>query len=466
MEFAHIDKSTTKMKARECTNNEFYYGFSSWIHYLKQLQDIFCQRHEKFVVITGANGSGKSTLLAKFASSLDKEVYVNTIEGNSELNLRELIHSLQDNFDIKLCKDEIITLEQIDQIVYQALHVQHIYLLVIDDAHKMPVETLEAILRIANNRKDSIRLSIILSGDVYLKKRIACIQERLGRSQSFFCLELMPLTLTESNEYVRFWLKKANVDDRSAFSQVMLQRVYNLSGGFPGRINRIAQQILRDRIKFEQQYEKYEENKEFAPTNLFKFTKIAWLFIPIFIFFGGFYLYFHFHQTQIKHTVIAEQKYKRPHVVVKRNKPKVKQEEAYAYIPSIADLPIENIQRSKAPVNPINNASNASETQTTTVAVKSQPLETSVAIPAVSSPGFTIQLMGGSNRAALNQYLDLPSIRNKVRVVHTLNQGKDWYVLVYGQFKDQEEARIAMQQLPELLKIQKPWIRSWATLSE
>lgn len=463
------------------TYQSSYYAFPSWQNHINCFKNSFLVKQEKLGLIIGANGCGKTTLLSRLASEIQEDFCVHTILGDPKLRLEDLVENLKTAFEIPDTKD-IITLEQIDQIVYQFLSRQHKYFLLVDDAHKLPIETLEGLLRVANNAKDSRGPKILLCGDVYLKKRIENLQEKLGRQETISAIELSPLSLAESREYIDFWVIKMDAD-RTVFSELILQRIYNLSGGFPGRINRVVQQITRDRKKFEQQFGTQEDNEEqFLSHKRHGLRNLLLLFLTLGITCYYFYCYVYQHPTD-KKAVVAKKlpvhKSLAVHKTTTRNHlSSIQREKGFAYIASIAGLPIEHIQPTTIPTQQI---VTTVQSQFTTAAVHrddkpvnknskmiSNSLE-SIAKHSLDKKkhlSYTIQLMAGSHKNDLQRYSNLPELKENSRIIHSSLQGKDWYVLVYGEFENREQASLALQEVSEQFKTQKPWIRKLASLSK
>lgn len=70
---------------------------------------------------------------------------------------------------------------------------------------------------------------------------------------------------------------------------------------------------------------------------------------------------------------------------------------------------------------------------------------------------FTLQLSGGNTDDQLRQLIrDLKL--DEGFIAHTLRNGRDWYLLLYGVYPTRRQAEIALQHLPP--SINKPWIRT------
>lgn len=77
---------------------------------------------------------------------------------------------------------------------------------------------------------------------------------------------------------------------------------------------------------------------------------------------------------------------------------------------------------------------------------------------------YTVQILGMHNKAKLQSFVNETKLKGKVRYCRGSHQGKPWYVLVYGNYGTKEEAQKVLAELPEEIKKQKPWVRSFASL--
>lgn len=472
-EFDLNQQSLKFTSSRKSVSPFNYYQFTSWQNHLSQFNDILAKQNPLSLLI-GANGSGKSTLLSKFLSELPASFHVHRIEGDIKLKLEDLVAVLKQVFKAPP-SDDIVTLEQIDQLVYQFLSRQKNYFLIMDDAHKIPIETLEGLLRIANNAKESgLSLQVLISGDVYLQRRLENLLAKLGRDKDIPVFEIHPLTLEESKDYLDFWVIKMDVD-RQLFSEQMVQRIYNLSGGFPGRINRIAQQVLRDHAKFELQFTNYEDKKEPQQLRLsYDYRKFG-LFVVVLLTLLVSYLIYQNSQDSIKpgSRILVHKSSK--HITKSIPRRVAPREDGFAYVASIENLPVENLKAQAAPIkdtlSQIENhlhspQPNVRETTSPRPVAQKERITNPTMMPVKKNHmPFTIQLVAGRHRAALDQYRNLPAMKGKTQIIHSILNGKDWYVLVFGEYKNREQAKLALHEIPPLFKTQKPWIRSLAALS-
>jgi len=76
-----------------------------------------------------------------------------------------------------------------------------------------------------------------------------------------------------------------------------------------------------------------------------------------------------------------------------------------------------------------------------------------------------LQLIGAYDQQTLVKFLQGQSaIFNKIAMITTYNDGKPWYVLVYGVYPNRDAAAAEVVSLPAKVKSYRPWPRSIASI--
>ncbi|MBA2653569.1 MAG: hypothetical protein H0U71_00690 [Gammaproteobacteria bacterium] len=81
------------------------------------------------------------------------------------------------------------------------------------------------------------------------------------------------------------------------------------------------------------------------------------------------------------------------------------------------------------------------------------------------SDNFTLQLMGVREPEELTRFIRDNKVQ-EAKIFHTYYLDKDWYVLVCGLYKNHTEALQMMDNLPETIRTQKPWIRQISNIKK
>ena len=81
---------------------------------------------------------------------------------------------------------------------------------------------------------------------------------------------------------------------------------------------------------------------------------------------------------------------------------------------------------------------------------------------------YTLQLLGASNQVSIQEFIRKHAIEQKAHSFKTKRQGKDWYVVVYGDYSSSQEAKKAANAMPSSLKNAhvQPWVREVSAVHE
>lgn len=79
----------------------------------------------------------------------------------------------------------------------------------------------------------------------------------------------------------------------------------------------------------------------------------------------------------------------------------------------------------------------------------------------LDNTGYTLQLVGARSEHNIKQFMQEHGIEYQASYFKTQLSGKDWYVVVYGQYPTEYEAKAAIENLPQTIQDAplQPWIR-------
>lgn len=77
---------------------------------------------------------------------------------------------------------------------------------------------------------------------------------------------------------------------------------------------------------------------------------------------------------------------------------------------------------------------------------------------------YTLQLVGANSSKNIQTFIKMYGLQDKASYYQTYNNGKPWYVIVYGDYKTKAEAQAALKKLPAAVQAQHPWPRDYATV--
>lgn len=197
-----------------------------------------------FVLLTGDAGSGKTTLVHALTGSFDKDV-VWAVLANPDLDRLDFYNAIARGFGIdREFSSKVQFLLQFSAFLHSAREADQKVVLLVDDCHRLSQDLLEELRLLANIEKDGTRLiDICFIGrreflDTLTQPNNRAVGQRLAGKA-----ELVPLSFSETEEYIRHRLKVAGTEEE-LFTAKAVQLIYRAAEGNPRLINMICDQAL------------------------------------------------------------------------------------------------------------------------------------------------------------------------------------------------------------------------------
>jgi general secretion pathway protein A len=203
-----------------------------------------------FIMLTGEVGLGKTTVIRAFLDRFDRERLLPIYVFHPLLSFDDLLELLSD--ELGLTPDTGISsfnrLRAIQRELIRLYDEKRQVILVIDEAQRLPEDTLENLRLLTNlETSDAKLLQIVLVGQPELEEILA--QEHLRQLEQRIVLKarLDSLTPEESLRYLRHRLTLAGADEpENVMSPEALRTIVELAEGVPRRMNILANRALID----------------------------------------------------------------------------------------------------------------------------------------------------------------------------------------------------------------------------
>jgi MSHA biogenesis protein MshM len=205
------------------------------------------QYEEGIVKVSGEVGSGKSMLCRKLNESLPDNI-VTVYLANPSLGRDEILAAILEDLVPDYSSDDkrgSQLIRKLQSILIDLYTQGKRVLLLVDEAHAMPVESLEEIRLLSNlESKRHKLLHIVLFGQPELDELLAqhtmrSLRERI--TQRFF---LKPMSSKDIGHYLRFRLKSACYHGPELFSPKAIELIAVYSHGLARRVNVLADKAL------------------------------------------------------------------------------------------------------------------------------------------------------------------------------------------------------------------------------
>ncbi|NOX24959.1 MAG: AAA family ATPase [Deltaproteobacteria bacterium] len=203
---------------------------------------------EGFVQISGEPGTGKTMLIRTLLRQLQNPVNIALIQ-NPSLSPDELLKVILDDLGhIDLLRGEQLPKEKMLRLFQDILFTQakagRRTIVIVDEAQQLPVDTLEELRLLSNLETEKEKLlQIILVGQIELEEKLDLPELKQLAQRITIRYRLMPLSRANTFAYIRHRLEVAG-SKRQFFPAKVLEKIYQISGGVPRKINMICERAM------------------------------------------------------------------------------------------------------------------------------------------------------------------------------------------------------------------------------
>jgi DamX protein len=437
----------------------------------------------RLLVVTGERGVGKSTMYRALASRLDPGVKAARINANLVNESRELLTSIVQGFGIatpaKATPELLVDLISV-HVAEHAL-AERACVVLVDDAQQIELRALDQLLRLTEAGGDN-GLRIVFFAETYFVQMLDKAVSRLETPLAWHEIRLSAFSPEEVRQYLKLRFESAGYDGALPFTDAELQGIVSASNGLPGKIDEIAGGILDGAITVKE-----------ASTWLPPWHRALAALLVVAI--GITWLVWDDDETSSSESpssaAAAQDTAPVPPIAIPQRPLRVDTQ-----TPSPApDDERESITAS-APVEPPAPAKpDVTSAESATVAgraapdtriehkaeeptkppprapepsrpvAKAQPAPTGRAwLDAQPDARFTLQLLGTSSRARVEEYLAKQPAGSPVAAYRSERNGSPWYVVIYGSYESAEAATAAARRLPGSIGKVTPWVRRFGTV--
>lgn len=228
-------------------DDRFFYSSTALTERLDLLKH-YTQYGNLLLIITGERGIGKSSLKQRFINTAQEEWQICEIQSHTMMDASLLLKQIANGFNIT---EPPIDPSALFEVLSEQLDYMHqnssVPILLIDDAHELPKDSLQALLYLAENHSDqhtALRIVLFCEPEIETMLEdpaIHSLKERVTHG-----MEIPALDETETAEYLRHRLAVAGLDGTSPFTPKLVNKIFKASDGVPAKINEYAHKNLLD----------------------------------------------------------------------------------------------------------------------------------------------------------------------------------------------------------------------------
>lgn len=200
---------------------------------------------EGIVKVTGEVGSGKTMLCRMLLERLPQNVETLYL-ANPSLSRQEILGAIADELGIPTDGKATHSLTRaLQEALIERYAEGKRVVLLIDEAHAMPAESLEEIRLLSNLESKATKLlQIALFAQPELDERLAATDMRQLRERITQHFNLAPLKQPDVASYIEFRLRAAGYHGPNPFTDEAIRMITRISEGLSRRINIVADKAL------------------------------------------------------------------------------------------------------------------------------------------------------------------------------------------------------------------------------
>jgi general secretion pathway protein A len=199
-----------------------------------------------FVVLTGDAGTGKTSLLCRLFESIPCTRVRFSVVLNPMLTPAEFLEFALLDFGIKdIPSSKAQRLSLLQQFLVEAYRERQVAVLVVDEAHKLPLDVLEEIRLLSNfELADAKLLQIVLAGQTELGDLLNRQDLRQLKQRIAVRLAIHPLSSIGVEHYIQHRWQKAGATRPHPFPPDVVARIAECSRGIPRLVNAMCSNAL------------------------------------------------------------------------------------------------------------------------------------------------------------------------------------------------------------------------------
>lgn len=225
-------------------HTEFFYDGANRGPTLEAL--LYAVTHDEGIVkVTGEVGSGKTMLCRVLLERLPKTVETIYL-ANPSLSRDEILRAIAEDLrmDVRGKRTTLLLRALQEHLIGHYAEGRRVVVL-IDEAHAMPPETLEEIRLLSNLESNRHKLlQIVLFGQPELDDHLNLPNMRQLRERITHSFKLEPLVRSDIENYIDFRMRAAGYRGRTAFTTGAIKAIASASEGLTRRVNILSDKAL------------------------------------------------------------------------------------------------------------------------------------------------------------------------------------------------------------------------------
>lgn len=204
-------------------SERFYDGH--WGQCLELLSHL-CEYSESILLVVGPDGIGKTTMKQELIAEEGSEFVICAVNASHSLTAEQLTIHIEQDFDMVVDKD---------------------CLLIIDDAQNLSLDVIAMILQLKHKSANDYGLHIVLFATPEFEQKIARSVLKEDFAEQVHSIVIEPLTVNEIEPFlIQLW-RSTHHNIEMPLNRAKCKKIYAQSDGVPGKVKALAQSIWEDK---------------------------------------------------------------------------------------------------------------------------------------------------------------------------------------------------------------------------
>ena len=461
------------------------------------------------LVVEGEQGSGKTAFMKEFVTHQTESAVVSQVHGSMLMTAGQLLSAIYAGFgsDIEHLSPDS-TFGPLLAFATEQEQIGQVGLVVIDNAQELNTDAIIMLLDMVSMASEHQAVPhVLLFSEFPLQRNLDSFQKSRFEQLSHHQV-LQPYTLEETRSYLLHRVRSVSGEINLPFTDKQVKGIYKESTGFPGRINQMAQVQLGIGSSNVSSGSKFKWNFALG----FPLVHMALLSIVML----GILIAVVFYDSDDGNSPIAGRTIalegkaisQAPSATIARIEEMQKRlgsgENKLSLPPIPSDVLVQNNasntgqeggNRSKVIAAPVKSnapipltpsiATNSPIRQTSPVIQTSAPILANSDVKLANSDAkevveeaptdrfektswwltqspnrYTLQLLGTYNLRTVKEFIRDQGSLDGFSYFQAVHNNRDWFVVVYGNYRNRSEAIAAVETLPKELQSLNPWARS------
>jgi DamX protein len=439
---------------------------------------------ELLVAVTGHEGSGKTVLASALAAQREEPETSLFLTGDLMLGMPAILNAIASHWDMSQLPEDMVAAR--DAIRAQAASREEqgeSLLVIIDQAEQLDSETLNSIANFALIAPQA--LSFTLFGRAGFEDEI----RQSPANAPVHRHEIEPLSRDDCQQLIQQVYSPGNA---LQLSSADIDYVFEQSRGWPADVLRYADDLfLNADAQVADNDNLPVQATRFPLTHILAIAAVAAALVMSFIY-SGYHGASDDASVGVAESPLGTSAEDATSVQVESealstleaetaviNPPVVAVEPDYNYVPTDAEVGEDLSAHTAEPAEqspvlavteaPVETLADQVETLAEPVKAQSQGVKPVSVSPLLAvNSGFVVQLFGSYQQTSAERFAETwaDKVAGTLYQYETIHQGKPWFVVVAGTYGSRDEAKAAVNAMPQVLRKQSPWIRDIAAVKE